>query len=555
MFSSFTNLSAALVVMVFLGQASVSVAGHGRSVGHPHRSLNAGHKHIDMHAAKRAEASDVELPLVQLQMLQSEYTVFKEWMNTGFNDSAYMDIATYVAQLKQEFAEYDIWMSAWLNSALKAGSPSAPPAPVTSSLLPLPSVVASSSVVAVVAEPKASSTSSDSDFLQQKNHVGQPHQSPKGSTSSVGTAPTNHSPNPIAVSSSSKPSSSHSSYANPGPTPSQAPAASSSSSVAAGVAPTTAPATGGSSSGGSFNAAGSNNVAVYYGQTAATSQVKLSDLCADKGTDIIILAFLTTYFGPGGYPTVNFGSACGSSASSAAAAKGATGLLSCPDMAKDIQTCQSAGKKVLLSLGGAEATTAFTSDSQASTFATQLNNLFTGGSGEDSALRPFGSSVKLDGFDIDNEDHSTDHYSAFVTALRSAMDADTSKKYYISAAPQCPRPDASIPLNAMQSSMDFIFVQFYNNGDCNVGQPGFLDSFKAWSSDLSATGKGPKLFIGAPGCPACAGSGYEAPGAMESVIQSAKSAGVANFGGVMLWDGAEAVVNGNYQQAMKSALG
>ena len=104
-------------------------------------------------------------------------------------------------------------------------------------------------------------------------------------------------------------------------------------------------------------------------------------------------------------------------------------------------------------------------------------------------------------------------------------------------------------------AMDFVFVQFYNNGDCNVGASGFLDSFSAWSGDLSAKGKGPKLFIGAPACTACAGSGYNEPTAMAGVIQGAMGQKKGNFGGVMLWDAAEAVQNGNYQQAMKKALG
>ena len=137
------------------------------------------------------------------------------------------------------------------------------------------------------------------------------------------------------------------------------------------------------------------------------------------------------------------------------------------------------------------------------------------------------------------------------------MDSDSSRKYYISAAPQCPRPDASIPLDAMQS-MDFVFVQFYNNGDCNIGQPGFEASFKAWSQDLGAKGKGPKLYIGAPGCTACAGSGYVSPGQVGSVMSAAKSAGVSNFGGVMLWDGPMAKVNmeggKDYLSVVKGAM-
>lgn len=105
--------------------------------------------------------------------------------------------------------------------------------------------------------------------------------------------------------------------------------------------------------------------------------------------------------------------------------------------------------------------------------------------------------------------------------------------------------------------MDFVFVQFYNNGDCNVGQSGFVDSFKAWSSDLSAKGTGPKLYIGAPGCEACAGAGsYVDPTTMTSVIDSVKD--MSNLGGVMLWDGSESLMNVNagkdYTQVVKSAL-
>lgn len=159
----------------------------------------------------------------------------------------------------------------------------------------------------------------------------------------------------------------------------------------------------------------------------------------------------------------------------------------------------------------------------------------------------------------DNEDHSTTYYSDFVSSLRSTMNTDKTKTYYISAAPQCPRPDASIPLDAMQS-MDFVWVQFYDNAQagCDVGQPGFVASLKAWSSDLSAKGAGPKLYIGAPGCAACAGAGYIDPGTMETVLASAKSAGVSNLGGVMLWDGPEAKGNTaggkDYLSVVKSAL-
>lgn len=80
-------------------------------------------------------------------------------------------------------------------------------------------------------------------------------------------------------------------------------------------------------------------------------------------------------------------------------AKGATGLLECGQMAQAIATCQSSGKKVLLSLGGATAQTAFTDDNQAETFASTLWDLFGAGTGLDAGLRPFGD-TKIDGFDV-----------------------------------------------------------------------------------------------------------------------------------------------------------
>lgn len=80
-------------------------------------------------------------------------------------------------------------------------------------------------------------------------------------------------------------------------------------------------------------------------------------------------------------------------------AKGATGMLLCGQMATDIATCQSSGKKVLLSLGGATAQTAFTGDDQATAFASTLWNLFGAGTGLDAGLRPFGNTT-IDGFDV-----------------------------------------------------------------------------------------------------------------------------------------------------------
>jgi len=80
-------------------------------------------------------------------------------------------------------------------------------------------------------------------------------------------------------------------------------------------------------------------------------------------------------------------------------AAGATGLISCPNLAADITACQGLGKKVMLSLGGAEASSAFTNDADATKFATTLWDLFGAGTGAKAGLRPFGT-VSVDGFDV-----------------------------------------------------------------------------------------------------------------------------------------------------------
>ena len=160
----------------------------------------------------------------------------------------------------------------------------------------------------------------------------------------------------------------------------------------------------------------------------------------------------------------------------------------------------------------------------------------------------------------DNESHSHTQISTFVKVLREELDKDTSKKYYITAAPQCPRPDESIPLDAMQL-MDFVWVQFYNNvqSNCNANQPGFSASFEAWTKDLSANGAGPKLYIGIPGCGGdlCASSGYVEPDAVPGVVKSVQAA--KSLGGIMMWDGPRAKLNKvgskNFLDVVKGALG
>jgi chitinase len=291
-----------------------------------------------------------------------------------------------------------------------------------------------------------------------------------------------------------------------------------------------------------FDPAATDNVAVYYGQTSGTAADGLSSLCQDPNVDIVILAFVYDFFSQGGYPSANFGPAC--TAPNAAQAATAPGLTNCTILAPEIAGCQQMGKKVLLSLGGYIANSSFSSDAQAQQFAETLWNLFGSGTAGDPDLRPFGSTVTVDGFDIDNEDHSTVYWQTFTTALRQHFTTDSSKTYYLSAAPQCPIPDASIPMGVMAMA-DFVWVQFYNNPSCNLNTTGFASSFAEWSSSLSQSstvpGK-PKIYVGLPAF-AGAGSGYVEGVDLSSNLAPIRDSYTTNFGGLMFWDGSQGAAN------------
>jgi len=166
-----------------------------------------------------------------------------------------------------------------------------------------------------------------------------------------------------------------------------------------------------------------------------------------------------------------------------------------------------------------------------------------------------------------------------MSTLRQLIATDPSKPYYLTAAPQCPRPDRSILVPELLSDIDFFSVQFYNNPSCqlNAGQD-FLDSLQAWSSDLAAgassskstskrrssftsrirprlhktrrqpgTGASfnvinngitaPRLLIGTPAF-AAAGSGFVSVSDYKIILEQVKAMALPNLAGAMFWDGA-----------------
>lgn len=262
------------------------------------------------------------------------------------------------------------------------------------------------------------------------------------------------------------------------------------------------------------------NVALYWGQGNYGS---LASTCESEDAEIIILSFLYE-FGKG-TNSLDFSGICSTTFED--------GLLHCPSIANDIKTCQSKGKKVLLSLGGASGAYGFDSDEAGEEFGTTLWNMF--GNGDKSTERPFDDAI-LDGFDFDIEANSQTGYASCANKLKQYYNADSSKNYYISAAPQCPYPDASVGDLMSNSHIDFAFIQFYNNYCSTLGSNFNWDTWVKYANEVSPN-KDVKLYLGLPGSPSAAGSGYATPDQVKSTVNDILNADGSNhFGGIMLWD-------------------
>ncbi|KAH9945621.1 class III chitinase [Amylocystis lapponica] len=299
-----------------------------------------------------------------------------------------------------------------------------------------------------------------------------------------------------------------------------------------------------------------DNVAVYWGQDSygathsdqANFQQPISYYCQDDAIDVIPVAFVDTFFGSGGVPVIDLANTC--NATNGPYFSG-TQLYNCSFLASDIEYCQSKGKIVTISLGGAGGGVGFQSDSQAQTLADTVWNVFLGGS---SSTRPFGSAV-LDGVDLDIEGGSTTGYAAFVTQLRTHF-TGASKQYYVSAAPQCEYPDQYLGSALNSAHFDMVFVQFYNNpcGLQNFNSASGWD-FGLWDIWARTVSPNPnvKIYIGAPASSTAAGTGYQDISALSTYATDTRNS-FPSFGGVMLWDASQAYTNGRYDLGIKKAL-
>jgi chitinase len=281
-------------------------------------------------------------------------------------------------------------------------------------------------------------------------------------------------------------------------------------------------------------------IVVYWGQNGyggahpddmASWEPRLADVCAVPHYDVVVLAFMISFVSDrnGGLPETNFSFHCETPIDAEHPF-----LLRCPEIEADIAACHAAGKKVVLSMGGASGAYGFTSDAEAEAFADTVWDMFLGGDGE---LRPFGDQ-SLDGVDLDIEGGGPAGYAAFARRLRGIMDG-AGGDWLITAAPQCPFPDAHLgpaPGSALADAadaFDYLFVQFYNNFCSGSSGAAFQETYAQWSG-LLASG-GPRIVVGLPATPEAApAGGYVDPAALPALIDSVRDDPA--FAGLMLWD-------------------
>nr|POE60571.1 acidic endochitinase [Quercus suber] len=134
----------------------------------------------------------------------------------------------------------------------------------------------------------------------------------------------------------------------------------------------------------------------------------------------------------------------------------------CTRFSSEIKACQGRGIKVFLSLGGYDGSYTLSTADDAKQVANYLWKNYLGG--------------HLNGI-------------------------SQQKKVYLAAAPQCPFPDTHLDTAIKTDLFDYVWVQFYNNRDCQYAgnASNLLNSWKTWT-----TVQANQVFLGVPAAPEAA---------------------------------------------------
>ncbi|KAM0751662.1 glycoside hydrolase [Meredithblackwellia eburnea MCA 4105] len=297
--------------------------------------------------------------------------------------------------------------------------------------------------------------------------------------------------------------------------------------------------------------------ATYWGQSTEQS---LSSYCALGYFNVISIGFVS------GFGATDF--AFATDGCTATATSG-----SCSSLGAEIQKCQAAGVKILISYGGAtkfdcgsDGCTGdyyFATEAQATAAATQAWEMFfNSGTVTSGVARPFGKGVVLDGIDLDIEMTATGdgqdpqlHYDTFANALKS-LDSNI----IVSGSPECQYGSlGSNPLAGAvtTASLDFLFVQFFNNAKCNVASSNFAAAFAFWASQAAANPNGAtRVLLGLPGTASAALSTanyYLTPAEALGNVSALRAAYPNAHVGVGVWDAA-ASQTGNWAKSVAAGL-
>ncbi|CAD6209066.1 unnamed protein product [Miscanthus lutarioriparius] len=141
------------------------------------------------------------------------------------------------------------------------------------------------------------------------------------------------------------------------------------------------------------------SIAIYWGQNG--NEGTLADTCATGNYAFVNIAFLCS-FGSGKKPQLNLVGHCDPYSNA------------CTNLTADINSCQSKGVKVMLSIDGGAGGYSLNSKQDAFKLAQYIWNNFLGGHSD---KRPLGDAV-LDGVDFDIEGGNPDYYGALAAYLQ-----------------------------------------------------------------------------------------------------------------------------------------
>ncbi|CAB4301970.1 unnamed protein product [Prunus armeniaca] len=256
-----------------------------------------------------------------------------------------------------------------------------------------------------------------------------------------------------------------------------------------------------------------SGVAVYWGQNG--NEGTLAETCATGKYKYVNIAFLNK-FGNGQTPEINLAGHCNPASNG------------CTIVSGGITSCQSQGVKVLLSIGGGIGNYSLASPADARAVADYLWHNFLGG--KKSTSRPLGDAV-LDGIDFDIELGSTQYWDVLARRLKAY--SKPRRAVYLAGAPQCPFPDKFLGGALNTGLFDYVWVQFYNNPQCQYSSgntDNLINSWNKWTTSIKAG----LIFLGLPAAPEAAGSGFIPATVLNSeVLPVIKKS--PKYGGVMLW--------------------